>query len=140
MAKNWSIPDFDPDMPLSSCLRQVMRTRCLELFSVTQGLRDGAAGAVHDARITSRRLLVLYGVFKDCLKKKKLKRFKIRIKSLHKLIGKVREHDVQMSFLRKYLKPGIHHPDTAEKDRPITPRPKPKPWPGWMARWNCFAT
>ena len=103
MAKSWPIPNFNPDLPLSTCLRQVMKTRCLEFFSLNQGLSEGTAEAVHDARITLRRLLVVYSIFKGCIKKKKLKRYKVQLKSLHKLIGKVREYDVQMGLLEKYL-------------------------------------
>jgi CHAD domain-containing protein len=85
-----------------------MKTRCLELFSYSQDLRGGAADAVHDARITSRRLLALYDVFKGCVNKKKLKKYKKQVKSLNRLTGKIREYDIQMGLLGKFLSAGSH--------------------------------
>jgi len=72
------------------------------------GQFDGVRNAddiefVHRARVASRRLRAALGIFRECFARKKVKRWRKRIRQVTEGLGAARDKDVQIEFVRGVL-------------------------------------
>ncbi len=105
MAKPWKIVDFNPDESLKQCLHKIALTRFQETFSYESGTIKGEdVEALHDMRVSARRLRAALRIFRVCFSKRKLKKHDARLQSLIRSLGAVREHDVFLESLSTYKK------------------------------------
>lgn len=103
MAKPWKIVDLDPGENLKVCLRKIAQTRCQETFSYENGTIKGEdIEALHDMRVSARRLRAVLRIFHECLPKKKFKRQDAKLQLLIRSLGGVREQDVFIDLLAQY--------------------------------------
>ena len=110
MAKPWKILELNPDESLKQCLYKIALTRFQETFSYESGTIKGEdIEALHDMRVSARRLRAVLRIFRDCFSKKKLKKHDARLQALIRSLGSVRERDVfleSLSGYKKSLEPG----------------------------------
>ncbi len=105
MAKPWKILDFNPDESLKQCLHKITLTRFQETFSYEAATMKGEdVEALHDMRVSARRLRAVLRIFRNCFSKKKLKKQDARLQSLIRSLGAVRERDVFLESLSVYKK------------------------------------
>jgi Uncharacterized conserved protein len=103
MAKAFEIPGFDPNGPLDECISLIIRARTAEIESFKQGLLAGTVEAVHDMRVSCRRLETVLAIFQDSLKKGAYKKFRKKLRLLIRRLGKTRQFDVVMETVSPYL-------------------------------------
>ncbi len=105
MARPWKIVDLNPDESLKQCLQKIALTRVQETFSYESATVKGEdIEALHDMRVSARRLRAVLKIFRDCFSKKKLKKHDARMQSLIRALGAVRERDVFLESLSEYKK------------------------------------
>jgi len=105
MAKPWKILDLNPDESLKQCLHKIALTRIQETFSYESATVKGEdVEALHDMRVSARRLRAALRIFRVCFSKKKLKKHDARLQSLIRALGAVRERDVFVESLSAYKK------------------------------------
>jgi CHAD domain-containing protein len=105
MAKPWKIVDLDPGENLKVCLRKIAQTRFQETFSYEQGAIDGEdIEALHDMRVSARRLRAVLRIFRECFPKKKFRKQDEKLQTLIRSLGAVREQDVFIEMLVNYRK------------------------------------
>lgn len=105
MAKPWKIPHLNPDEPLPVCLRKILRVRFREMLSYEAGTIDGGdIEALHDMRVSSRRVQAILKIFSVCFEKKAYRKNYIRIRTVIRSLGDVRERDVFIDMLEQYRK------------------------------------
>jgi putative phosphoesterase len=80
----------------------------LKLLTVFETQIDGVIISndiehVHKTRVTSRRLRAVLPLFKECLPRKKYKKWLWEIKKVTRLLGDARDLDVQIVFIEKYM-------------------------------------
>ncbi len=103
MAKPWKILDLNPDENLKQCLHKIALTRFQETFSYESATVNGEdVEALHDMRVSARRLRAVLRIFRVCFSKKKLKKHDARLQSLIRSLGAVRERDVFLESLAAY--------------------------------------
>lgn len=103
MAKPWKILDLDPDDSLKVCLRKIAQTRIQETFSYEQGAIAGEdIEALHDMRVSARRLRAVLRIFRECFPKKRFRKQDEKLQTLIRSLGPVREHDVFIEILSNY--------------------------------------
>ncbi len=103
MAKPWKIPNLNPDDNIKVCLQKILRTRFRETFSYENGTIEGSdIEALHNMRVSSRRLQAVLKNFQDCFSKRKFKLQYKKIRTLIRSLGKVRNYDVFIDTLEKY--------------------------------------
>ena len=103
MARPWKIVDLNPDESLKQCLHKIALTRVQETFSYESATVKGEdIEALHDMRVSARRLRAVMRIFRDCFSKKKLKKHDARMQSLIRALGAVRERDVFLESLSEY--------------------------------------
>ncbi len=105
MAKPWKIPLLNPDENVSVCVKKILRTRFREMFSYERGAVEGGIEALHNMRVSSRRLQSVLKIFRDCFPKKKYKAHYQKIRTLIRHLGCVRDYDVFMDTLETARKP-----------------------------------
>lgn len=114
MAKAWKIPQLNTDDNVKICLKKILRTRFREMFACEKGTFEGTdSEALHDMRVSSRRLQSVLKIFTDCFPKKKHKTHYARVRCFIRSLGRVRDVDVIISMLEKSAKP------LEQKDRKI---------------------
>ncbi len=59
---------------------------------------------VHKTRVTSRKIRAALPLFQPCFPRKKYKKWTKEIKKVTRLLGEARDLDVQIAFVKKYLK------------------------------------
>ncbi len=59
---------------------------------------------VHKMRVTSRRIRAAMPLFKECFPKKKFKKWLNEIKKVTQFLGSARDLDVQIEFIKNYIK------------------------------------
>ena len=59
---------------------------------------------VHKMRVTSRRIRAAMPLFKECFPKKRYKKWLFEIKNVTKFLGAARDTDVQIAFIKDYIK------------------------------------
>lgn len=103
MAKARKIPYFNPDQPLSICLRKILRTRFEEMYSYEKGTIKGEdIEYLHDMRVSSRRVQAALRIFRGAFPKKKFKPVYEKLRSLIRALGIVRHYDVFINRLNKF--------------------------------------
>jgi CHAD domain-containing protein len=103
MAKAWEVKGLSPEKSLEECARRIITTRFREMMSYKEGAIDGSdIEAVHDMRVSSRRLRAAMQDFVDCFpKKKKFRKHLKKVKKLADAMGDVRDLDVLINCLEK---------------------------------------
>ena len=105
MAKAWKIPYLNPRQSLEVCLRKILRTRFNEMISNEQGTIEGKdIEALHDMRVSSRRVQAVMKVFRAAFPQKAFKREYARIKTVKDVLGEVRHFDVFIEMLESLRK------------------------------------
>ena len=100
MAKAWKIPYLNPRQNLEVCLRKVLRTRFNEMISNEGGTIEGKdIEALHDMRVSSRRIQAVMKVFRAAFPPKAYKKEYARIKTIKDVLGEVRHLDVFIEML-----------------------------------------
>ncbi len=100
MAAPWKVLDLDPDEPLKRAVPKLARARLQETFSYqSQLLKTYDAEAVHDMRVSARRLQTVLRTFHEVLPRKRVKPYERRVEELVRLLGDVRELDVALAIL-----------------------------------------
>ena len=100
MARPWKIPSLDPHDRMRVCAGKILKTRCREMLSYESGIIDDTdIEALHDMRVSSRRLQVSLKIFHSCFPQKKYVRCSNEIKNIVRSLGIVREHDVLLTTL-----------------------------------------
>ena len=103
MAKPWNIIDLDPSASLRAGLRKIAETRLQETLSYEHATLVGEdIEALHDMRVSARRLRAVLRLFRDCFPRKKFKRHDEKLQMLIRALGPVRERDVLIGSLRDY--------------------------------------
>jgi CHAD domain-containing protein len=103
MAKPWKIVDLDPSQSLKVCLCRIAETRLQEIFSYEDETIEGEdMEALHDMRVSARRLRAVLRIFRECFPKKKFKKQDEQLQALVRCLGSVREQDVFIELLLKY--------------------------------------
>ncbi len=70
-----------------------------------EGVKEGEdIEYLHKMRVTSRRIRAAMPLFKRCYQKKQFKKWLNEIKKVTKFLGEARDLDVQIFFLRDYMK------------------------------------
>jgi len=103
MAKPWKIPNFDARENVAVCVGKILRTRYRETFSHEQGALDGVdVEALHDMRVSARRLKAMMKVFRHVFPKKKFRVEYEWIGNLVRALGAVRDCDVFIGVLEDH--------------------------------------
>lgn len=103
MAKAWKIPYLNHDQNLKICLPKILRTRFSEMNSYEKGTIEGKyIEALHNMRVSSRRLQAVLKVFRAYFPPKKYKREYTRLRNLIRSLGEVRHIDVFIDQLETY--------------------------------------
>ena len=106
MAKPWKVVDLDPTESLKVCLRKIAQTRFQEIFSYEHSTLEGTdIEALHDMRVSARRLRAVLRIFRDCFPRKKFKKQDQKLQEIIRSLGAVREQDVFIQMLDDYRKP-----------------------------------
>ena len=104
MAQPWRIPNLDAEEPLLLCVRKILETRIREMFSYEKStLETDDIDALHDMRVSGRRVQALLLVFGPLFPKKALKEQMRELRGLLKDLGRVREQDVLLATLRQKM-------------------------------------
>jgi CHAD domain-containing protein len=100
MAKPWKVVDLDPNESAKVCLHKIALTRFQETFSYQQGtLERNDIEALHDMRVSARRLRAILKIFRRCFPKKRYIKQDAVLQSLIRHLGAVREKDVFIELL-----------------------------------------
>jgi len=103
MAKPWNIVDLDPSENLKVCVGKMAQTRFQEVFSYEQRTIKGEdIEALHDMRVSARRLRAVLRIFRECFPKRKFKKQDERLSGLIRSLGEVREREVFIEVLRSH--------------------------------------
>jgi CHAD domain-containing protein len=105
MAKPWQIVDIDPDEPLKVSLRRTLLGWMQEMLSYESETMKGTdPEALHDMRVSARRLRAALKLHREFFPKKSLRRQVEEIEKLIDAFGPVREIDVFQEELKELIK------------------------------------
>ncbi|HUN65269.1 MAG TPA: CHAD domain-containing protein [Bacteroidota bacterium] len=111
MGKPWPVLGFEPDMPVQQSLEQIIRARLQEFFSqYDAAMRTGDPEAVHQARVSIRRIQTVGKVFPAHFHAKRLTKILDHLRAFHRALGTVRASDVAVERLEMRIE-GITAPD-----------------------------
>lgn len=102
MARSWEIPGFDPDKPLPDCIRKILSVRFREMLASGKGASKGDPAAIHDMRVSCRRLLSVMKVFKKCFRGNGHERHLSRLKDIFRSLGRIREAQSSIRIIEVY--------------------------------------
>ncbi len=102
MAKPWKIRSLNPDKPLQVCLRRILFTRLREAFSYEEGTLQGNRKALHDMRVAVRRIQSVFRTFRNVFPDKEYKKLYADLRTLVRILGRVREIDVFIGTLERF--------------------------------------
>ena len=103
MAKSWDVEGLDPDQPLIEGVRKIIQTKFREAFF----FRDAVIAnidieAVHDMRVSLRRLWAAMRIFSNCFDHDpEFERLIRKTRKLARRLGSVRDLDVLIEMLQK---------------------------------------
>jgi CHAD domain-containing protein len=80
---------------------------------ITRVRRPRNLDPVHDMRVASRRLRTGFSIFGNCLPSRPLKQWKKRVRKVTRTLGRARDLDVQMDFLRRFFAKTARQADPA---------------------------
>jgi CHAD domain-containing protein len=105
MAKPWQIADIDPDEPFKVSLRRTLLGWMQEMLSYESGTVKGTdPEALHNMRVSARRLRATLKLHREFFPKKSLLRQVEEIEKLIDAFGPVREIDVFQEELKERMK------------------------------------
>lgn len=126
MAKARKIEGLDCNVPVDAAAREILRVRWEELREHCVAVAaDPTLDAVHDARVTTRRLRSAYRDFRPFIRARALREAMKEVRTLADLLGAVRDEDVAISTLDQLadgLGPGMRRDGVlllAAERRPI---------------------
>jgi CHAD domain-containing protein len=91
----------------------LLKARTGDIESFRQGLYEKTVDAVHDMRVSCRRLQTVLGIFKDHIKKNTLRIFHKNLRALIKRLGKARQFDVVMETIVPHIQAHNENQKTA---------------------------
>ncbi|MBL7129094.1 MAG: CHAD domain-containing protein [Ignavibacteria bacterium] len=95
---------FDPKKNLLECLSIIFNARITKLYSYTDRVfEEEDVEALHDMRVSARRLQAVFKIFKGLFLKKEYKKHYTRVRGVVKLLGKVRELDVTIGYIINHI-------------------------------------
>jgi CHAD domain-containing protein len=103
MAKALDIPGFNPNAPLDECISLIIKARTRDIESFRQGLNEKTIDAVHDMRVSCRRLQTVFKIFQASIKKNTFKKFDKNLRALIRRLGKTRQFDVVMETVAPHM-------------------------------------
>ena len=135
----------------------VLAQLAADMAGESAGVKAGT-DIIHRMRVASRRLRAALPLFAGCFPKKEYKHWENEIKQITRSLGRARDLDVQIAFLREYaekqacaaLPPGTprflpeafriqeKQKDAAPALPPAEPEPQPKERPGLFLRIKQF--
>jgi len=104
MAKVTKQEIFDPRKNLVECLLIIFNARIKRLYSYTDRVfKDEDVEALHDMRVSARRLQAVFKIFKQLFPKKDYKENYQKVRGVVKLLGIVRELDVNIGIIENFM-------------------------------------
>ena len=105
MAKPWEIVDLDPNDPLKVSLRRTLLGWMQEMLSYeSETVKGTDPEALHNMRVSARRLRATLKIHRDFFPKKQLRHQLEEIEKLIDVFGPVREIDVFQEELEELIK------------------------------------
>jgi CHAD domain-containing protein len=105
MAKARSLSPTEAAGRVPACLARLIELRLNEIEAHTAGVYEGSVDAVHDMRVSCRRLQAVFKAFNGYFQKKKVKKFRRVLRALISALGAVREYDVLVGHIRSAVQP-----------------------------------
>ncbi len=103
MAKAREITGLNCDDRLSNSLPLILRARFEEMYEFEKGMLQGKdIEALHDMRVASRRVQAVMKIFRSYFPQRKFKKEYLKLKSMIRALGEVRQLDVFIDTLEKY--------------------------------------
>ena len=104
MAKVTKQEIFDPRKNLVECLLIIFNARITRLYSYKDRVfKEEDVEALHDMRVSARRLQAVFKIFKQLFPKKGYKENYQKVRGIVKLLGIVRESDVTLSIIENFV-------------------------------------
>lgn len=104
MAKAFEIEGFDVNKSLTECLHLLFKTKTEELFfHYEQMFGNNDIEILHNTRVSSRRLIALFKVFRPMFPQKKYFKIYQPLYDFKNLLGPVRENDVLLKMIGDYI-------------------------------------
>ena len=104
MAKVTKQEIFDPRKNLVECLLIIFNARIARLYSYKDRVfKDEDIEALHDMRVSARRLQAVFKIFKQLFSKKDYKDNYKKVRGIVKLLGIVRELDVNIGIIENFV-------------------------------------
>jgi CHAD domain-containing protein len=104
MAKAFEIEGFDVNSSLTDCLHLLFKTKTEELyFHYDQLFGNNDIEILHNTRVSSRRLIALFKVFRPIFPQKKYLKIYQPLYDFKNLLGPVRENDVLLKMIGEYI-------------------------------------
>jgi len=118
MAKPWKIRGLRPESSVSAGIARIIKTRCAEMYSYAdKTLIPGDPEALHDMRVSSRRLQAVLKIHRESFPPRKFRRIYTPLRDLIKALGMVRELDVFLQSLQLHQRENQNIPE--ETLRPL---------------------
>jgi CHAD domain-containing protein len=104
MAKVTKQEIFNPRKNLVECLLIIFNARITRLYSYKDSVfEDEDVEALHDMRVSARRLQAVFKIFKPLFPKKGYRENYQKVRGIVKLLGIVRESDVTLSIIENFM-------------------------------------
>jgi CHAD domain-containing protein len=104
MAKAFEVEGFDVNNSLNGCLHLLFKSRTEELFyHYEQLFGNNDIEILHNTRVSSRRLIALFKVFRPMFPQKKFEKIYQPLYNFKNLLGPVRENDVLLKMIGDYI-------------------------------------
>jgi CHAD domain-containing protein len=111
MGKPWPVLGLHPDMPVHQSLEQIIKARLQELFSQYDAVMNGGdAEAIHQARVSIRRIQTVGKIFPGHFHVKRLEKIVEHLRAFHRALGSVRTIDVAIERLERRIT-SVQHAD-----------------------------
>ncbi len=105
MTKLRTTPVIHQNDKLKTCLKNVLNARFIEMVSFEQQVISGNdINALHDMRVSGRRVQTILKVFRSCFPREGYKSQYPVIRTLIRSLGRVREYDVFIDMLETHMK------------------------------------
>jgi len=103
MAKPWTVKNLDPDDTLERNLKNILHIKFREMLSHIPAAAKGKdIEALHDLRVSTRRLESTLKLFRRCFPKDLYKQEYKTIKGFLSIMGDVREQDVLLQTIQQF--------------------------------------
>lgn len=103
VSRAWAVDGLDPDGPVLANARRVLAVRIAEFYSYAPIVpHPELAEALHDLRISAKRLRYTLEIFRDQFGKSGERQID-RLKSLQEALGELHDHDVRLELIADEL-------------------------------------